>query len=312
MSPRARAPLPGSIRSTSFRTDDVGFHGLTRGRLAGSDLQRPFAGVRSVALDLESMRGRCIAYEPLLRPGEAFSHTSAAALYGLPLPVAAERGRLHVSSPPGVARARSRGVVGHEHSRPLPKQPVHGLPVVPVVLAWCQLGALLDLHDLVACGDAIVSSPRMRAGRRARLGTVDDLRAAIVEWGRRPGAGALRRAVESVRPGVDSRPESLLRLLILEAGLEEPAIGPPIVLRDGRVLHPDLAWLRARVAFEYEGDRHRTDARRWRSDIRRREDLEDAGWRVVRVTWDDLTTDRAAFGARIRRLVGARELAGPG
>ena len=60
---------------------------------------------------------------------------------------------------------------------------------------------------------------------------------------------------------------------------------------------------RQRVLLEYEGDQHRTDKRRFRSDIRKYEAQQDLGWRVVRVTEDDLR-EPAALIARVRRLLG--------
>jgi hypothetical protein len=252
------------------------------------------------------VRGRCLAYEPLLRDGEAFSHATAGILHGLPLPSVFDRSPIHVLAPPGMTRARSEGVVGHESSTPFTVGLHDGLPVVDAPLAWCQLASMLDREDLVACGDAIVSDVPQRAGRRPALASIDDLRASVLRWGTRRGASALRRAIELVRTGVDSRPETLTRLLIVSAGLPEPEIATPVRLLDGRIVHPDLAYPALRIAFEYEGDEHRGNVRRWRSDIRRREDLEDCGWRVVRITWDDLTTERDAFIARVRRLVASR------
>lgn len=306
MTPRAHSPLPSHLARASFRTSDTEFHGLGRGRLTGRDLQRPYAGVRSVGLDLDSVRGRCRAYEPLLREGEAFSHATAAILHGLPLPSTFRASPIHLLAPPGMTRARSGGVVGHESATAFAVELLDGLPVVAAPLAWCQVASALDRNDLVACGDAIVSAVRQGTGRRPAFASIDELRAAVLAWGTRRGASALRWAIERVRTGVDSRPETLTRLLLVAAGLPEPEIAPPVSLLDGRIVHPDLAYPALRIAFEYEGDEHRADVRRWRSDIRRREDLEDCGWRVVRITWDDLTFERDAFIARVRRLVASR------
>lgn len=87
--------------------------------------------------------------------------------------------------------------------------------------------------------------------------------------------------------------------------LPEPATDCPIEVAGGRILHSDLGYPDARIALEYEGDEHRTNRRRWMRDIRRRELMEDAGWRVIRVVQADLD-DPAALIARIRRLLAAR------
>ncbi len=56
----------------------------------------------------------------------------------------------------------------------------------------------------------------------------------------------------------------------------------------GWIGRPDLAYQDVKVALQYEGDVHRTNAKRWRADIARDEVLREHGWEVVRVTADDL------------------------
>ena len=80
----------------------------------------------------------------------------------------------------------------------------------------------------------------------------------------------------------------MLRLAIVAAGLPEPAIGHPVPVAGDVVLHPDLSYPQQRVAIEYEGDKHRKDKKRWRKDLRRVALLEEAGWRVIRATDDDI------------------------
>lgn len=66
-----------------------------------------------------------------------------------------------------------------------------------------------------------------------------------------------------------------------------------------------MAFPRERIVLEYEGDGHRVDRQTWTCDIHRREDVEDLGWRMIRVTADDLRFPSALL-ARIRRIVHAR------
>lgn len=301
-----RVPIPAHLRGAAFRVGDEAFHGLGAKRLRSADIARPFTGVRSVGIDIESVLGLSRAYEPLLRPGEAFSHATAALLHGFPLPPTVPTRPLHVLSPTAVPRARTRGVVGHEASVSFTVVVRQGLPVVEPVLAWCQLGAVLRAADLVAVGDAIVTGRRDGAIRRPPLATVEELEAGVRHWGRRRGARALAAALPRVRQGPESRPETLLRLLLVDAGLPEPVIQAPIAVEDGtETLHPDLAYLEWRIVFEYEGERHREPGR-WKRDITRREKFEAAGWRVIRVTSDDLSVTPDAFLARVRRIIAAR------
>ncbi|MFD4422690.1 hypothetical protein ACFWN7_14480 [Agromyces sp. NPDC058484] len=296
-----RAPLAPHLSGSAFRVRDREFHGASRGRLVASDVQRPFTAVRSLGLHLDDVVDRCRAYEPLLRPGEAFSHATAAALFQLPLPE--DPAAVHVLAPPGSARARGRGVTGHAASVAPPVVLREGLPIVAPAHAWCQLANELSVYDLVALGDAIVTGRRRGEVRAAALATIDALRDAAAQWGSRRGARVLADALPRIRVGAESRKESHLRLTIVDAGLPEPIPNPPVRLASGRVVHPDLAYPGRRIALEYLGDIHRTDRRRWQEDLRRRRDLAAAGWRVVEVTADDLEANRALFLAGVRALL---------
>jgi hypothetical protein len=297
-----RAPLAPHLHGAAFRVRDSGFHGAGRSRLRASDLQRPFTAVRSLGLDLDDVLGRCLAYEPLLRPGEAFSHGTAAALLRLPLP--AEPSEVHVLAPLGRTRARGRGVVGHVASV-APRIVLHGgLPIIAPADAWCQLASGLSVYDLVAVGDAIVTGARRGEVRAPALATMDGLVEAASRWGRRRGAATIADALPRIRVGAESRKETHLRLTLVDSGLPEPLPNRPVRLASGSTVHPDLAYPERRIAFEYLGDIHRTDRRRWQEDLRRRRDLQAAGWSVIEVTADDLSGNRAEFIGGVRALLG--------
>jgi hypothetical protein len=296
-----RAPLAPHLSGTAFRVSDREFHGASRGRLVASDVQRPFTAVRSVGLDLDDVIDRCRAYEPLLRTDEAFSHATAAALFRLPLPE--DSRAVHVLAPPGTARARGRGAIGHAASDPLPVVLHVALPVVAPAFIWCQLANELSPYDLVALGDAIVTGRRRGSVRAPALATLDELADAAAYWGSRRGARTLATALPRIRVGAESPKETHLRLRIVDAGLPEPLPNPAVRLASGRVVHPDLAYPEPRIALEYLGDTHRTERRRWQDDLRRRRDLAAAGWRVIEVTADDLGPHRAAFVTGLRAML---------
>jgi hypothetical protein len=109
-----------------------------------------------------------------------------------------------------------------------------------------------------------------------------------------------------VRVGTESPGETRLRLLLESAGLPAPQSNLEVFDGDRFVARVDLAYPVPRVAVEYEGDIHRVDQATWRKDIRRRERLEDIGWRTVRVTADDLARP-AELIARLRRLLPSTE-----
>ncbi|GAA1837028.1 endonuclease domain-containing protein [Agromyces salentinus] len=305
-----RVTVPPHLRGAAFRAADAEFHGLGQKRLRAADVDRPFTGVRSIGLDPTSIVDLCRAYEPLLRPGESFSHATAARLYGLPLPPGIALAPLHVLAPPGIARARTAGSAGHEASAPPRIEFLFGLPVVTAVSAWCQLSTVLAVEDLIAVGDALVTGRRDGRRRRPAAASVDDLDAAVRAWPPRRGARRLQLALPLIRVGPESRPETRTRLALMGGGLPEPTIAPDVCVEGGReILHPDLAYLDWRIAIEYEGDHHR-DPARWKRDITRREKFEAAGWRVIRVTSDDVFGDPAALVARVRRVIALQTASG--
>ncbi|MDM7990608.1 DUF559 domain-containing protein [Arthrobacter sp. zg-Y877] len=114
-----------------------------------------------------------------------------------------------------------------------------------------------------------------------------------------------RAAVELLRPGVDSPPESRLRLLIHNAGLPEPEVNQWIAGPDGRAIsRPDLQYRRLRIALEYEGEHHLLDPAQWHRDIERDDRLRQVGWVVLRFTKKHLRQENApATVEKIRRTL---------
>ncbi|MET0975558.1 MAG: hypothetical protein ABWX82_07800 [Leifsonia sp.] len=309
MTPRK---LPPPLTRGAFRTAAVDGSGTGRGRLRGHDVIHPFHGVNSVGIDVSTITGLCDAYAVRMLPGQYFSHVTAALLFGVPLPPGCQSAPVHVSVFAPRTPPRARGVVGH-------KVAIDGVlvghrmnrPLVSPADAWCQLAELISREDLVAAGDYLISGRLTDEGREPPLATLDELAAAAERHRGKRGSAAIAWALERTRPGVDSRPESLLRLLLVAVGLPEPLIGDPTLVDDGRLtLHPDLKYPQWRIVLEYEGDGHRTVKSRWRGDISRRELFETAEWRVVRVTADDVFVDPANFVRRLRRIIHERESAG--
>lgn len=242
------------------------------------------------------------AYAPLLREGERFSHTSAARLCGAPLPRMSDA--VHVTRRP-TSRARSRGVVGH---RSLYSGYVlrSGLPVSDPATTFLELATMLSLPDLVAVGDYLVLDPRVLEPDDLRPHVaLSDLRQRCV-LGRGRGIRAARAAAELVREGAESRKETQLRLLAMDAGLPEPELGRPLFDGGGHLIgYFDLTWTSARLSAEYDGDQHRTSTSQYERDIRRFDEAADAGHRVIRVRSAGLGHDRATTVRRLREAFAA-------
>lgn len=294
-----RTPLPEAL-GIAFTPAVARSHGVPRGRLRGPDVSHPFRGV-ATRVPPETIPQRCEALAAKLTGRWWFSHATAAVLYGVPLPPWLESTDRPLDVTVFAPRTppAANGCLGHTISDPR-TQVIDARPFPRIAPAdvWCQLSTVLSREDLVAAGDYLLSGNAF-SSRRSPLCSECDLRAAVRRYGGKRGAKNARWALERVRGGVDSRPESLLRLLLVAAGLPEPLIADATAVDGGRiVLHPDLKLAQWGTVFEYEGDGHR-DRGRWLSDIERYSLLRAAGWEVIQVTWNDLFRERASFLRRV-------------
>ena len=277
--------------------------------MRGADLERPFHGVRSLTESEISVIGTCRAFEPLLRPGLFFSHLTAARLWGCPLPQSIARGAaIHVTATAPTRAPEGRGVIGHQ-SRPelAATNRRYDLPVADAALTFCQLASVLPLDDLVAVGDHLVLDPAVLDPHDIRPHvTLGELQTRVRCFTGR-GARAAASAIGLVRQGAESRPETLLRLLLGRAGLPEPEVNPELTDATGRWLgRADLVYREWRVIVEYDGDQHRTDSRQYEKDIARFEKFVDAGWNVVKVRKTGLFTQPRGTVARVERALTQR------
>lgn len=297
-----RTPLPPILFDEPFLVTEAREWGISRGRLSRSDLKRPFRGVRMTTAFSQQSFATASAYLARMPNGQFFSHTTAAVLHGMPLPFWLEKdATLHVTVVAGQRPPQVRGVVGHQVRREfLDVEPCGPFPVTSPLATWADLSTMLGRLDLLAAADFLC------AGSPPRYHPAELITAAAQRAGRR-GSRVLREVAGLARAGVASPKETETRLLLLDAGFPEPVVAFEVA--DATLehpLHPDLSWPEYRVCIEYEGERHRTDRARFRSDITRRERLEDLGWRVIRITDDDLGAGRNEFVWRVRKALLAR------
>jgi hypothetical protein len=174
------------------------------------------------------------------------------------------------------------------------------LPVVSPRTLFAQLATVLPTDDLVAVGDAMVGG----ADPLIPLRELMKLRNSGGRWhGRRVAMDAL----EQVRLGSRSRPESLLRLQLITAGLPEPELNLELFDDNGvAIARPDLVWSRYRTLVEYEGDLHRTSKGKFRADITRFERYSDADWSSIRAHAGDVFGDPNDLIARLATRLRAR------
>lgn len=286
-------PVPEELRGRAVTLHHLHDAGVAPSRVRARDFAPLYRGVYLAPGASPDLLTRCTGLAAVLPPEARFSHVTAARLYGAPLPLRLgpsgaampDPAELHVTVPVGTTVPRRRpGVVTHQRlSADVPRL-VGGVAVSSPEQTFVDLATVLPLSDLVALGDYFVRD------LIPRTDLIDHVRTARA---RTRGIVRARRAAALVREGVDSAPESHLRLIIVHAGLPEPEVNPTVYSNDGEWLgQPDLAHRRQRVASQYDGDVHRTSRRRWLQDIARDEAFRDSGWVVLRATSYDLARPR--------------------
>lgn len=159
--------------------------------------------------------------------------------------------------------------------------------------------------DLLCWYPPDIAVPAVDAlARASRLKVAEIVAFADRQSGRRAVRQA-RAALDLVDPGAESPRETLLRLLIMRAGLPRPQTQIPVRNEYGVVVaEVDMGWEDLKIAVEYEGDHHRTDRRQFNRDIRRMDELIELGWTVMRVTAEDTP---ASIIHRIAAALGRRQ-----
>ena len=257
----------------------------------------PFRGVRTPR-EPRTQRERIEAYAPLLRQGQAFSHVSAAVLWGMWLPAGCDFATLVDVTSVGAGRpVRMRGVRGHHaDAGSVELMRLGELLVTSPLDTFRTLSTRLSLHQLVAAGDSLVR-------RQGPLLTMPELERVIGRHAGNRGNRLLRAVVPLVRPGCDSARETEVRLILVEGGLPEPVVNA-IVSRPGERLRlGDLVYPEWKVIVEYDGRHHLTDEQ-VAADILRLEQLARGGWTVVRVVYAHLKDPRSIL-RRVREPLAA-------
>jgi len=152
-------------------------------------------------------------------------------------------------------------------------------------------------------GDELVRMPRFALeGRSEPFATKEGLRLMVNRHPNLQGIVRAREALELMRVGADSAPETLLRLAMRDAGLPEPEL--QLSLRPENPGSPtaDLGYRRRRLAVQYDGEHHLDPAQIF-SDHRRDKAFEAAGWTVLIFKKDALADGFVDATAKIKRIL---------
>ena len=289
-----RKPL--DTRRPFTRADAVAA-GLDPRLLRGSRFRRIFRGVYVDARVAPTAAERVEAAVLAAGPGAWASCHSAARLDGLPIP---HDEREHVSVRAAKLRRKREGIQFHVDPAG-PARRVRGVPASTPEQVFLQLAGVLSLVDLVVLGDAMV---------KRRLTTTGKLRATAAAA---TGAGSHRARAGAclVRAGVDSPMESRLRLLIVLAGLPEPAVNHEVRDENGDiVMKYDLSWPEARLIVEYDGRHHAQRESQWQRDLDRRAAIDGSGWRIIVLTSRDVYSSPARTVTLIHEALRERRVPG--
>lgn len=295
-------PLPGSLVQTAFTVYESRALGVQPKRLRAQDLSD---GGRLIYLPagrhLEVVeRARVLT---AATPGAWASHETAAVLTRLGLPPwLGGCSTIHLSKPHELPRVRRAGVTGHR-VRCIPGEmtDVDGIPVTSPPRTWLDLAASLPLDYLIALGDQIIRIPRPAFEQRTEpYAYKDGLRLLIRQHPNMKGVEKARLALDEMRVGADSFPETFLRLALLDARLPEPELQLRLDPDDVRSPAADLGYRRYRIAIQYDGAPHLTREQQSR-DNRRDEAFHAAGWAYFKANSDDLASGFESLIARIRK-----------
>jgi uncharacterized protein DUF559 len=270
--------------------------------LATGVLAQPWRGVLIHAAD--SLNLPTLAQAALIHVGQpaALSGATSLALHG----ISAVAGTvIHLSVPPA-KRARSKhGLVVHRAEyQPTDVIELEGLPAFSLDLALADYLCDGDERTAFAAVDQAMAGLPPDHCRTLRKNVRDRL----LDRRDRRGIHRAQMLLALATGKAESPPESILRLIVVEAGFPVPEVQFEITTADGRRLYVlDIAWPELRIALEYDGfaaheERHERDAER---DAR----MAGRGWTTIRATAVDLrdpsrvlTELRNVFELRSRHL----------
>jgi hypothetical protein len=293
------ATLQGGVVSLSQLRGEGVSRQLAAERAEANSLHRIHRGVYTVG-------HRAVSRNALLRAallacgdGAVVSHGTAAAFHGLwdkaPLlvdvTVPVEAGR----KIDGVRCRRCR------YPEPEEVETRAGIAVTTVART------LVDLAGIVGLATLKKSVGRSAIRKKLDLQAVD---LAIYNARRRRGLKALELALAPYRTK-DGKPldmrsdfETLVLPELLDSGLPRPGCNVPLDI-DGERLVVDFLWERERVVVETDGRETHETPPAFQSDRRRDQFLASAGYRVLRVTWEQIHVERAAVLRRIKNALQA-------
>jgi very-short-patch-repair endonuclease len=233
----------------------------------------------------ESKLSQWMAAVLAVGPGAVLSHHSAAELWGL---IGGFSAPIQVTAP--AKRRERKAVVLHRSSLPDDERTeVDGIPVTTIP------------RTILDCAPAMTERRLERLINEADVLRLYDhlsLPTLLHRYPRRHGSRKLTKALSKRNAGstfTRSDLEELLIELVDELGLRRPETNVVLAI-DGETFEIDALWRPERIAVELDSRQFHLTPLAFERDRRRDRKLSAAGWRPVRITWRQLTEDRAGVG----------------
>jgi len=258
-------------------------------RCRNGRLHRLHRGVYAVGHANPPVHGRWLAAVKACRPGAVLSHRAGGASWGF---IDWDERCYPEVTVAGESRSRHPGIKVHRtrHLDPIDITRHDGIPVTT------------PARTIVDLAGAVPHRALRRAVRRAQglhRVNVRQLLEALDRLGPRRGSARLRRIVARGPAPTRSELEDVVLELILGGGLAHPDVNAPLTI-SGRRIIPDFRWPEQRLVVEADGAAWHDGQVAREDDAERQALLEEAGERVLRVTWGQAVAARTRTLARFR------------
>jgi hypothetical protein len=228
----------------------------------------------------------------LAAEGGVLSHRSAAALWGIR---PADRNAVEITVPRWV-KSRPRLECHEARLRPDEVTTHRGIPVTTPARTLFDLAAVVSKQHL----ERAATEAEIR-----RLGCPTTLADLVGRYPRRKGNAAIRELLRSRQIGHNvTKKELELRFVTFldEHALPRPAINAYVDIAP-RLTEVDCLWAQERLVAELDGFAVHGTRDAFEADRARDRALQVAGYRVVRVTWRQLTEDAPLLAGQLRSLL---------
>lgn len=269
---------------------------VVKARVASKRLRLVFRGVYQ-ASPILSPEARHLAAVLACGPGACLSHFSAAGRAWKIIAAGGHESPVDVTIPADQRRGCRPGIRIHR-ARYLPPEEVTILKGIPITTPARTLLDLAPLLDARALEQALATAERLELLLRSDLQPLCDRR------GRVYGGSLLRHLISSDSELAFTRSEAEERLLAIIERADLPR--PRLNARVGRY-QVDFLFRIQKVIVEVDGFAFHSSKRMFEGDRSRDVELQSRGFRILRITWEQLSRQSEVVLVRLARTLALAE-----